>query len=296
MPKHIVITGADSELGMQVVNLLSDLGHHVDAVALKNVDALEAANRIILHDMVTDPLPNDLIFEHSIVVHLASVKSNINGNVATAESLNARYARTLAASAPKRVIVRSSISVSICEHNMQRATAYGLEKQKAERILSEALPNSKLVILRPPAIYGSGISGPLNVLFDLVKKGVPLPLGQANAKRPYLSFINFASLLAHIVQLNDKNWSILASKPIEVFDGQLISTADLIREFAKLNNRNATLFPVPLFTLRALGALIGKRDLISGAIDPLPIEIDMERLASIGWQPPQQFPESLNAL
>ena len=67
-------------------------------------------------------------------------------------------------------------------------TAYGQSKLLAEQyILSKLLPKGKRVfILRPAMIHGSGNKGNLNLLYQLVSKGIPLPLGAFENKRSFL--------------------------------------------------------------------------------------------------------------
>jgi nucleoside-diphosphate-sugar epimerase len=62
---------------------------------------------------------------------------------------------------------------------------YGESKIKAEEYLLSKLPqvesmNKKLFIVRPCMIHGPGNKGNLNLLYNVVSKGVPWPLGVTN--------------------------------------------------------------------------------------------------------------------
>jgi len=58
-------------------------------------------------------------------------------------------------------------------------THYGITKHQAEEyILSQKLPlGKKVYILRPCMIHGEGNKGNLNLLYQLVSKGLAWPLG-----------------------------------------------------------------------------------------------------------------------
>ena len=72
-------------------------------------------------------------------------------------------------------------------------THYGISKLQAENyILDQKLPEGKRVyILRPCMIHGPGNKGNLNLLYTLVKKGFPWPLGAFENQRSFLSIDNF---------------------------------------------------------------------------------------------------------
>src|SRR5690606_30291220 len=64
-------------------------------------------------------------------------------------------------------------------------TPYGKSKLEAEEyLLSKELPVGKrLFIIRPCMIHGPGNKGNLNLLFNIVKRGIPWPLGSYNNQR-----------------------------------------------------------------------------------------------------------------
>ena len=78
-------------------------------------------------------------------------------------------------------------------------TAYGQSKLKAEQyILSKALPQGKRVfIIRPSMIHGPGNKGNLNLLYQLVSKGIPWPLGTFHNQRSFCSIDNVCYVVFH---------------------------------------------------------------------------------------------------
>ena len=71
-------------------------------------------------------------------------------------------------------------------------TPYGQSKLQAENyILSKEIPAGKRVfIIRPCMIHGPGNKGNLNLLHNVVKKGIPYPLAAFENKRSFLSIDN----------------------------------------------------------------------------------------------------------
>ena len=67
-------------------------------------------------------------------------------------------------------------------------THYGKSKLLAEQyIFGKEIPEGKRIyILRPCMIHGPGNKGNLNLLFKIVSKGLPWPLGQFKNKRSFL--------------------------------------------------------------------------------------------------------------
>jgi nucleoside-diphosphate-sugar epimerase len=71
-------------------------------------------------------------------------------------------------------------------------THYGKSKLMAEEyILSQPLSVGKsYYILRPCMIHGPGNKGNLNLLYQIVQKGIPYPLAAFENKRSFLSIEN----------------------------------------------------------------------------------------------------------
>ena len=72
--------------------------------------------------------------------------------------------------------------------------AYGESKIKAEEYIKEHLEYSttekQVYILRPCMIHGPGNKGNLNLLYNVVKKGIPWPLGDFDNCRSFTSIDN----------------------------------------------------------------------------------------------------------
>lgn len=120
-------------------------------------------------------------------------------------------------------------------------THYGISKQQAEQyILSQKLPMGKRVyILRPCMIHGPGNKGNLNLLYQLVAKGLPWPLGSFENKRSFLSIENLCFVIKELLD----NIAI-PSGIYNVADDELISTNSLINFIAVSQNKKSRILKI----------------------------------------------------
>ena len=76
---------------------------------------------------------------------------------------------------------------------------YGESKIKAEEYIKEHLEYSttekQVYILRPCMIHGPGNKGNLNLLYNVVKKGIPWPLGDFENRRSFTSIDNLCCVI-----------------------------------------------------------------------------------------------------
>lgn len=105
-------------------------------------------------------------------------------------------------------------------------THYGISKHQAEEyILSKEIPKTKRVyILRPCMIHGPGNKGNLNLLYKLVLKGFPWPLGAFENQRSFLSIENLCFVIKELLS----NLSI-PSGVYNLADDEPLSTNELIK-------------------------------------------------------------------
>ena len=106
---------------------------------------------------------------------------------------------------------------------------YGESKIKAEEYLldkqHEAERSGKRVyILRPCMIHGPGNKGNLNLLYSIVKKGIPWPLGPYENARSFCSVDNISHVVEQLVTRDD-----IASGIYHVGDDSPVSTNELIK-------------------------------------------------------------------
>lgn len=121
------------------------------------------------------------------------------------------------------------------QHHPIPITHYGKSKLLAEQyIFSKEIPEGKRVyILRPCMIHGPGNKGNLNLLYKLVSKNIPWPLGAFENKRSFCSIDNLMFVLRELIERED-----IPSGVYNVADDESLSTNDLIGLIAQSQNRS----------------------------------------------------------
>lgn len=118
---------------------------------------------------------------------------------------------------------------------------YGKSKLLAEQyILSKEIPDGKRVyILRPCMIHGPGNKGNLNLLYQLVSKGIPWPLGAFENNRSFCSIDNLMFIIKELIERED-----IPSGVYNIADDEALSTNEVISVLAKSQNRTARIWKV----------------------------------------------------
>jgi len=115
-------------------------------------------------------------------------------------------------------------------------THYGKSKLLAEQyILSKKIPKNKRVyILRPCMIHGPNNKGNLNLLYSLVSKGLPWPLGLFENSRSYLSIENLCFIIKELLDRED-----IPSGVYNLADDVPLSTNGVIKMIAESKGKKA---------------------------------------------------------
>ena len=130
---------------------------------------------------------------------------------------------------------------------------YAKSKRKAEEYILSKLTDAeqkgkKVYILRPCMIHGPGNKGNLNLLYQVVSKGVPWPLGAYDNKRSFCSIDNMSYVIEQLF-LTEK----IASGIYQVGDDETLSTNELIRLIDEAVGKKTLILKLPkrLMTLAA---------------------------------------------
>jgi len=131
-------------------------------------------------------------------------------------------------------------------------THYGKSKILADQyILSKDIPEGKRIyILRPCMIHGPGNKGNLNLLYKLVSKGIPWPLGSFDNKRSFCSIDNLMFIIKELINGED-----IPSGVYNVADDETLSTNDLISLIALSQNRKPKIWILPKGLINVLAKL-----------------------------------------
>lgn len=131
-------------------------------------------------------------------------------------------------------------------------TAYGKSKLKAEEyILSKKIPQNKRVfIIRPCMIHGPGNKGNLNLLHNIVKKGIPYPLAAFHNERSFLGIDNLSFIIKKILENRE-----MPSGVYNLSDDEVLSTNELIKIMSSVSNKKKRSIAIPKYLVNSLAKI-----------------------------------------
>jgi nucleoside-diphosphate-sugar epimerase len=137
-------------------------------------------------------------------------------------------------------------------HIQNPQTEFGKSKLLAEQyILSKEIPTGKRVyILRPCMIHGPGNKGNLNLLYKLVSKGIPWPLGAFDNKRSFCTIDNLCFIINELIE-NEK----IPSGVYNVADDEALSTNEVISLLSESRNRKSKILMLPKGLIKVFAKL-----------------------------------------
>jgi nucleoside-diphosphate-sugar epimerase len=244
---------------------------------------------------------SQILQDVDVVIHVAARAHIMNDNATDPleafRAVNVRGTMNLghqaAQSGVKRFIYISSIKVNgeqtpfdkpfnFSDQRMPE-DAYGISKSEAEEQLVSLAKQTGMeyVFIRPPLVYGKGVKANFSALMKLAGKKLPLPFGAINAnKRSLVSVYNLVDLIKVCIRHPQA-----ANQIFLVSDGDDLSTTAMVKLMAEVQGIKPILIPLPVWSLKLLGKITGKSDMISRLTDSLRVDIThtQERL---NWTPP----------
>jgi nucleoside-diphosphate-sugar epimerase len=222
------------------------------------------------------------IIESDIIIHLAGKAHDLKQVISPDEyyKVNTELTRvifdTFLESKAKVFITLSSVKAVADEIDGKLTedllpnplTHYGKSKLLAEQyILSCPIPQGKRVyILRPCMIHGPGNKGNLNLLYNLVSKGLPWPLGIFDNSRSYLSIENLCFIVKELIDRVD-----IPSGVYNVADDVPLSTNQVIKLIAESKGKKPRILNLSKNVVKVL-AYVG---------DLLKLTLNSERLQKL---------------
>lgn len=131
---------------------------------------------------------------------------------------------------------------------------YGVSKIKAEEYIlgKESLPDNKqFYILRPCMIHGPGNKGNLNLLYSVVRKGIPWPLGAFENLRTFTSVENVCFAVEGL---------LLGSAQSGIYnmgDDEPVSTNELIEIICAAMGKKARIWRIPQWIMKSAAKMGG---------------------------------------
>ena len=130
---------------------------------------------------------------------------------------------------------------------------YGESKINAEKyILENKLPSDKQIyIFRPCMIHGPGNKGNLNLLYSVVRKGIPWPLGAFENRRTFTSVENICFAVNGVLTKD------IPSGIYNMGDDEALSTNELIEEICKSLGKKTHIWKLPKSLMTNLAKIGG---------------------------------------
>lgn len=132
---------------------------------------------------------------------------------------------------------------------------YGESKLRAEQYLQAHWPaadsDKQVYILRPAMIHGPGNKGNLNLLYALVRKGIPWPLGAFDNRRSFCSVGNVCYVVAQLLE------QAIAPGTYHLADDEALSTNELMGLMGESLGRKVRIWRLPRTLMHGLAQLGG---------------------------------------
>jgi nucleoside-diphosphate-sugar epimerase len=250
----ILITGVHGFVGTNLVKALS--GEHT----IYGLDIISPTKEGVKFTFSWDSLDKeDGIPEVDAIIHLAG-KAHDTKNQSAADvyfKVNTELTKKIydyyLKSKAKKFIFFSSVKAAadrvegeFVDENVVPSPKgpYGESKIAAEEYIRANTDftndtDKKTYILRPCMIHGPGNKGNLNLLYGVVKKGIPWPLGAFENKRTFTSIDNLCFIIKGLLTQN------VESGIYNINDDEAVSTNELIDIICSAMGKKAHIWQIP---------------------------------------------------
>lgn len=234
---NILITGIHGFVGSNLVTVLKE-NHTLYGLDIVTPDREGVVRTFSWKDIEPEAFPMQSLPNVDAIIHLAG-KAHDTRNQSAAQvyfdintGLTQKIFDFFLESSAKKFIFFSSVKAvadsvvgdMLTEDVIPTPVGpYGESKIKAEEYIQKHLPIDKQVyILRPCMIHGPGNKGNLNLLYNVVKKGIPWPLGDFENRRSFTSIANLCYVIEGLLSKN------ISSGIYHMGDDEALSTNELI--------------------------------------------------------------------
>ena len=255
---NILITGIHGFVGSNFVKALSPIH------TLYGLDIVTPEKKGVVCTYTWDQLHT--IPAVDVVIHLAG-KAHDTKNQAAAQSyfdintgLTEKIFDWFTASNATKFIFFSSVKAAADSVQGDMLTEsvvpcpvgpYGESKIRAEEyIQKQVVSDTKQVyILRPCMIHGPGNKGNLNLLYAVVRRGIPWPLGAFENRRSFTSIDNLCFVIETMLAKQ------VESGIYHIGDDEALSTNELIEVICEALGRKAHIWHLPKGVMARVAAL-----------------------------------------
>lgn len=127
---------------------------------------------------------------------------------------------------------------STVQDNSQLSSDPELATDSKPSTINSTLSAKQVYILRPCMIHGPGNKGNLNLLYNVVKKGIPWPLGAFENRRTFTSIENICFAVNGVLTKD------VESGIYNMGDDEALSTNELIEEICKSLGKKAHIWKI----------------------------------------------------
>jgi len=231
---NILITGVNGFVGSNLVYALHS--HNIYSLSRNSSGKNKVISNYSWNEIEKIPLVD-------VVVHLAGKahdiknKSNVQSYFDINTGLTQKIFDWFRESKAKKFIFFSSVKAvadtvhDILIENMIPVPEgpYGESKLKAEEYIKKYWADyvnssrKQVYILRPCMIHGPGNKGNLNLLYTVVRRGIPWPLGSFDNRHSFISIENVSYIINRLIEQD------ITSDIFNIADDDTISTNELIK-------------------------------------------------------------------
>ncbi|MBD5355776.1 MAG: NAD-dependent epimerase/dehydratase family protein [Bacteroides sp.] len=259
----LLITGIHGFVGSNLVKALKD-----DNV-IYGLDIVAPEKEGVARTLSWDDLDNNRIPEVDAIIHLAG-KAHDTRNKSAADvyfKVNTDLTKKIFDYFTEHTHIRKFIFFSSVKAAVDKVPGniltedvvpcpvgpYGESKVKAEEYILEKLESNPgtykgrdVVILRPCMIHGPGNKGNLNLLYGVISKGIPWPLGAFENRRTFTSIDNLSFVIKGLLA------NEVASGIYNMSDDDALSTNELISVMCAAMEKSAHIWKVPKGFIRIM--------------------------------------------
>lgn len=304
---NVLVTGASGFIGQHLVFDLSKRKPLKITVIAKQSINIQGVRNVFSKALDKDTDLSSVLHKQDVVIHTAGRSRKTRDNALnplsqyrlTDVDVTLNLARQAAKAGVKTFIFISSVKVNgeytkagrpfKEDDEMLPVDDYGISKAEAEiglfRIALET--GLKVIIIRPPLVYGASVKGNFALLIKLLKIGVPLPVASIRNKRSMIAIENLIDLIITcITHPNAGNQVFFAS------DGHDLSTPDLLRGMAQAMHVPSRLFAFPPEILAATAKCVRQSSVADRLLGSLQVDISKAKYL-LDWAPPISTEEGL---
>lgn len=234
MPKNILITGANSYIGMAVEQWLMKQPEKYKVYTLDTIN---------LDWNTINFFGYDVIFHVAGIAHRKEKKANINLYYEVNEKLAIRVAEQAKKDGVRQFIILSSMSVygKDVGHIKKDTPAnpkshYGISKYRADlKIMDMEESLFKVAILRPPMVYGKGCKGNYQLLRKVALKSPVFP--NIKNMRSMIYIDNLAEFVKRMID-NELNGLFFPQ------DTEYVNTAEMVKKIGESHRKTVKLIKI----------------------------------------------------